>query len=67
MRQGWRKKKGRKSGSAQLLAWLLLFVSGIGLFYLGSEEWLRTVSGVHAAAGGGALLLYLAHLLKPKY
>ncbi|MCE9679156.1 hypothetical protein LZP69_08210 [Shewanella sp. AS1] len=51
IRSGWRKKRNHISGMIQTLSLLLLGVTGVGLYYLGSEAGQLVASLLHSFVG----------------
>ena len=51
IRAGWRKKRNHISGMIQTVSLLILALSGIGLYYLGSEDNQLIASVLHTLIG----------------
>ena len=67
IRAGWRKKRNHISGLIQSFSLLLLALSGIGLYYLGSESAQLIASLLHTGVGlmlSGAFVWHYYHGLK---
>ncbi len=61
MRHEWRLKKNRLSGILLLISLIFLMFSGVGIYYLGSEELMLFASGSHSVTGIILMLVYVWH------
>jgi hypothetical protein len=62
IRKGWKAKKNRLSGATLLSVYLLLILSGYGLYYAGDENFRRFISHWHAWIGVAMVALLLIHI-----
>ncbi len=60
----WERGTHRWSGSSLLGLWLILALSGYGLYYLADEEWRGMASWLHVAAGIGLPAALAIHVWK---
>lgn len=51
MRYWWRRYKGRASGTALVITFLILGVSGVGILYAGAESLVTGTAAVHTLVG----------------
>lgn len=51
MRFNWRHRKHRVSGSGLVILWLLLMLTGVGIYYLGNERASLIASLAHLGTG----------------
>ncbi|WP_228290877.1 hypothetical protein [Shewanella cyperi] len=61
IRAGWRRRENHRSGLILTLSLLLLALTGLGLYYLGDEDWQLYASLLHSGLGNLLLLLFLWH------
>jgi heme A synthase len=64
MRAGIRAKKNLRSGLTLVACFLVLSMTGIGLFYFGGEQLLIGTAFLHMLAGGLLLLLFALHFFR---
>jgi cytochrome bd-type quinol oxidase subunit 2 len=62
IRKGWKAKKNRLSGATLLSVYLLLILSGYGLYYAGDENFRRFISHWHAWIGVAMVALLPIHI-----
>ena len=62
----WRTHRRRTSGLPLIGCFVLLVISGYGLYYLGDETWRARIAWVHLGAGLALPLTLIAHLLSRK-
>jgi hypothetical protein len=63
MRGGWRKKRNHISGIVQASSLLVLAISGLGLYYLGSENAQLYASLIHCGLGLILIFSFIWHYL----
>jgi hypothetical protein len=63
MRQGWRKRLRRKSGVSLSVSFGLLFLTSLGIYYLGDETMSSVARLSHTAFGILVLPIYIWHFL----
>ena len=59
----WRQGQRRSTGLPVLATWMLLALSGYGLYYLADEDWRGICSNSHIAVGLALPLLLAAHIV----
>lgn len=62
MRRAWSQRRGRTSGGTLAGLFVLLSVTGYGLYYVGSESLRPWISAVHWVVGLGIPVLLMAHV-----
>ena len=63
MRQEWRMKRNRSTGTLLVIAFALLSFSGIAIYYVTNELWLSITSLSHLCVGVGICVIYVWHSL----
>ena len=63
LRPAWQHGRHRASGASLAVAWLLLLLTGYGLYYVPDEDWRAPLSLVHQLAGFGLPLGLGLHVL----
>lgn len=63
IRSGIKTKRNNRTGISLVSLFALLLLSGIGLFYLGSENWILAVSATHTIAGLSVTVMFTLHFL----
>ncbi len=61
MRAGWRRRANIFSGMLLLSLFALMWLSAIGIYYFGDEQFSRWSSIVHVLAAASALLVFVWH------
>lgn len=62
MRRAWSQRRGRATGSTLAGLFVLLTVTGYGLYYVGSESLRPWISAVHWVIGLGIPVLLATHV-----
>lgn len=62
MRVGWRQKRHRRSGIILAFVWVLLMVTGVGIYYCGQEWLVNLTSLCHTVIGVLVVFAYYVHL-----
>lgn len=63
IRSGIKTKRNNRTGISLVSLFALLLLSGIGLFYLGSENWILAASATHTIAGLSVTVMFTLHFL----
>lgn len=63
IRQGWKRRRNRRSGLPLTAGLVLLAVTGVGLYYLGDPLWAESTSALHTVLGLGLPLFGTIHWL----
>lgn len=66
MRAGVKTKKNYRTGFSLVALFVVLLLSGIGLLYLGDEDWIVTASALHSGVGLSLLVILLLHYFNRK-
>ena len=62
VRRAWKRRRNRRSGGFMVLLLAWLAISGLGLYYLGSEQWRQYTGIAHWLAGIIATLWLPLHI-----
>jgi uncharacterized membrane protein len=64
MRFNWRHRKQRGSGLGLVILWLLLMLTGVGIYYLGDTQAALATAVLHLAVGVLVIFWYAWHVLR---
>ncbi len=66
MRAGVKTKTNYRTGFSLVTLFVVLLVTGIGLLYLGDEDWILSASALHSAVGLSLVVIFCLHYFNNK-